>query len=112
MEFEDEPSQAVARCEIPLNRAEKDLLRSEVKEMLRKGLVHRVAHMKGEFISNIFLREEREHGKYRMIFNLSGLNEFLVKQHFKMDIAPEHRKFLSFFLDGVLYGYINLAQGL
>ena len=96
--------------------------------------------MKGEFISNIFLREKKEKGKYRLILNLKHLNKFTEKLHFKMDtllttlalvtpgctfmsfdfsdayyscsIFPPHRKFLRFSFEGKLCEFTCLPNGL
>ena len=94
----------------------------------------------GEFVSNIFLREKREKGQYRMILNLKHLNKFVEKQHFKMDtlqstlalITPgctfmsfdfsdayyscsvfyPHRKYPRFNFEGQLYEFTCLPNGL
>jgi ribonuclease HI len=97
-------------------------------------------HIDGEFISNVFLREKKEPNKYRMILNMTSLNEFVTYRKFKMDtfetalnlITPgcymasldytdayyslavhlQDRKFLRFQSEGKLYEYSALPNGL
>ena len=96
--------------------------------------------MAGEFVSNIFLREKKDRGKFRMILNLKHLNKFVEKHHFKMEtlmttlslvrpdctflsfeftdayyacsIFPPHRKYLRFQFEGKFYEYTALPNGL
>ena len=106
-----------------------------VKEVLAESV-----HQEGEFVSNVFLREKKGKKKFRMILNLSHLNEFTERTHFKMDtllstlalivkdcllismdfedayyavsIFPPHRKYLKFIFEGQLYEYTCLPNGL
>jgi hypothetical protein len=99
-----------------------------------------VEHEPGEFVSYVFLRPEKEAGKYQMILNLKQLNEFVEYHHFKMDtletvlklvqpgvfmasidftdayyslaIAERFCKYLRFEFENVLYEYTCLPNGL
>ena len=137
LDFKEIPKQERPLPEIGLSKQAKQFVRKEIKT--KKVLVP-VEHMAGEFISNNFLREKKDQGKYRMILNLKHLNTFTEKKHFKMDtlmttlslvrpnctflsfdftdayyacsIFPPHRKYLWFTFDGTLYEYTTLPNGL
>ena len=119
-----EPSQNTPQQQLRYSREEKQFLRVELQELLQKEVISEVDHIAGEYISNVFLREKKDKGKFRMILNLKKLNELVQKQHFKMDtllsaitmvkkdcwflsldftdayysvrVAPESRKYLRF----------------
>lgn len=55
----------------------------EVGNMILKGVIHKVGHQQGEYISNIFSRPKPD-GRYRIILNLARIKENIVYQHFKM----------------------------
>ena len=140
MNFITTPVQEKVCRELQFNQTETLALRTEIANMLRKKVIHEVGHTPGEFISNVFLREKKEKQAYRMILNLSDLNEFIEKIHFKMDtmetalqmvtpgcymasldysdayysmaVAVWERKYLRFLHEGKLYEYTCLAQGL
>ena len=99
---------------VPLNQTEK---------FFETGVIEKATHSKGEYISNIFGRPNKD-GSYRLILNLKYLNEFVEYDHFKMEnlksasicmrpncytasidlkdayysvsIDPNHRKYLRF----------------
>ncbi len=126
----------------PLRFSEQELvfLRSEIASLLEKQVIVEVDHVEGEFISQVFLREKRTPGKYRMILNLKKLNLNMEKIHFKMDtllstlamiepgmkmlsvdfsdayyslaVAPHHRKYLRFEFEGKLYEFKVVPMGL
>jgi hypothetical protein len=140
IEFEEWPSQVRAANEIRFSEKERQFLREELWKLQEKQVICRVEHTEGEFVSNVFLREKKEKGKYRMILNLKGLNEFVEYHHFKMDtletalrliqpgmymasidfsdayysvpVKPAHRKFLRFKFEGQLYEFTCLPNGL
>lgn len=64
--------------------AEQSFLEKELDRLLSKGVLEKVHHVHGEFISNIFFRPKPD-GSYRMILNLKSLNESVQYHHFKMD---------------------------
>ena len=137
---EDMPEQGSPMPEMRFSTAEREFVREEIISLLQKRVISRVDHVDGEFISNIFIVEKSEPGKYRMILNLKRLNKYLKKAHFKMDclanaislivpnctfhsfdfsdayysikIAPHHRKYLRFYFEGQLYEYSVIPNGL
>ena len=137
---EDLPEQGSPMPEMRFSPAEREFVRKEIFSLLEKKVISRVDHVDGEFISNIFIVEKSEPGKYRMILNLKKLNKYLKKDHFKMDclanaislivpnctfhsfdfsdayysikIAPYHRKYLRFYFEGQLYEYSVIPNGL
>ena len=140
LQFIKPPTQQYPLPELRFSPAEQNFLRSEIASLLDKNVLERAEHVPGEFISNIFLREKREKGKYRMILNLKHLNKSVEKIHFKMDtlmstlalvtpgcsflsfdfsdayyscgVFPPHRKYLRFLFEGVLYEFTCLPNGL
>ena len=140
LEFLEPPVQTRAMPEIKFSKQERDFVRKEIKELLQKEVIVQAEHTDGEFISNIFLREKQEKGKFRMILNLKHLNKYIEKQHFKMEtflqtlalitpgcrlisfdfsdayyscsVFPPHRKYLRFNFEGKLYEFTCLPNGL
>ena len=108
--------------------------------MLKKGVLVEVDHEEGEYISNIFLREKKESGKFRMILNLKKLNKEVEHELFKMDtlqvvlnlvfpgcwflsldftdayyslaVHPDYRKYLRFEFEGKLLEFTCVPNGL
>lgn len=115
-------------------------MQAEIQKLLKKQVITKEQHEEGEFISNVFLREKREPGKFRMILDLTELNKFVVYRHFKMDmletalnmvtpgcffasidycdayyslqIARQHRKYFKFSSQGQLYQFNVVPNGL
>ena len=111
----------------------------EIKNLLRKGVIKKCQHEEGEYISPIFLTSKSD-GSFRMILNFKKLNDHMPYIHFKMEtiksvinlvtqncfmakidikdadystvILPEHQNFLKFSLQGKLYKFICLPNGL
>lgn len=103
-------------------------------------MIQKVNHTEGEILSNIFTREKKEKGQYRLIVNLKTLNSIIPNEKFKMEtlknvkyllqpgyliikidlkhayypinIATESRNFLTFIWNGTLYEYTSLVFGL
>ena len=133
IEFDDknENLQSTAKPQVKFSVEEEKYLSSEIKSLLKKGVIVESQHENGEFISPIFLVPKPEGNAYRMILNLKKLNEHMPYNHFKMEtiksvltlIAPncfmakidikdayysipiafEHQKYLKFFYNGKLY---------
>ena len=140
LEFKSAPVQERPPFNINFSSKENDVIRNEIDTLLAKGAISVSQHEEGEFISNIFVVEKKESGKFRVILNVKGLNEFVEKHHIKMDtllsalalieqgdwmtsidftdayysipIDKEFRKFLKFEFEGVLYHYNVLPFGL
>ena len=94
---------------------------------------------KRSIVGHIFLRQKKS-GKFRPIFNLRPLNQFVQYEHFKMEgvpmlttmiqqndwmvsmdlhdayccvlVHPNHRKYLRFWWEDTLYQYRSLPFGL
>ena len=117
-----------------------DLLRKEVEKLRQQGVVELADHEEGEYISRIFLVKKKDKNDYRLILDLSDLNEDYVEyKKFKMEtlksilrlvtpncwfysidfsdayysipIHPKLRKYLRFELDGKLYQYTCMPNG-
>ena len=139
--FVSTPYQKAVPHPIRFSGKEHEFIRQEIEAMLQKGVIEKTDHTDGEFISNIFLREKKQKGKFRMILNLRELNEkFVEYHHFKMDtlesvlhlihkdsylasldfsdayyslaIDPAYRKYLRFKFEGQLYQFNVLPNGL
>ena len=116
----------------------------QVTELLRQGAIELVEDpFSPRFYSKLFVREKKTDGPvpdFRLIIDLSALNEFLVVPHFTMEsnktvrrelrqghyfckfdlrhaylhilIHPKHRKYLSFVHRGKVYQWTCLPFGL
>ena len=67
-----------------VNQDERLQINSEIKEMLNKGAIQQVKSKPGEFLSNLFLVNEKD-GGHRPVINLKLLKSFISYQHFKME---------------------------
>ena len=62
------------------------LLRQEVEKLRKQGVVEFAEHEEGEFISRVFLVKKRDGKEFRLILDLSELNEdFVEYKKFKME---------------------------
>ena len=138
IQFDSTPGQSKTP-QISLSQNEEAVLAKEIEKFIQKGVINKVSHEKGEFISTVFTRPKKD-GSHRMILNLKNLNTFVTYYHFKMEsfqsavqlmkkdcwmavldlkdayysvaIAKDHRKYLRFKFQGVLYEYTCLPNGL
>ena len=85
IEFDEWPTQHKVPRPLNFSQTENDIIALEIERLLEKGVISEVAHEPGEFISNIFVREKKDSGKFRMILNIKELNKHVKKHHFKMD---------------------------
>ena len=139
IEFADLPVQRNVPKEYKHTSEEIDFLNDEITKLLDKQIIRRVEPVPGQYVSNIFLRDKKD-GSYRMILNLKKLNFSVEYFHFKMEtlksainlmtpgcfmasidfkdayysvpIFEEHRKYLRFKFDNVLYEFTCLPNGL
>ena len=135
---EGEPVQMRVPHPFRLSPDEREILQSEIKVLLEKGVIERVKPTAGQFISNVFLRPKPK--GHRVILDLTEFNKFVKYEHFKMTslqsalelmrpgawmasvdlrdayytvkIHNWHRKFLRFQFNKELYQYVGMANGL
>ena len=114
-------------------------LSGEIKNRLRKGVIKESQHEEVKYISPIFLTP-KSNGSFRMILNFKKLNDHMAYIHFKTEaiksvlnlvppnccmakidvkdvyysipILSEHQKFLKFSLQGKLYKFTCVPNGL
>ena len=67
-----------------MSREGEELVKLEVKEMLKKGAIRKVQPSKGEFASNLILVKQKDVGQ-RPVINLKQLNAYIQYCHFKME---------------------------
>ena len=139
IQFESDPCCLCNRSEILFNTTEQQIIDQLLENFLNRHIVESTSHEIGEVISNIFIRPKPD-GTYRLILNLSNLNEHIEYVHFKMEtlknalqlvkqgcyfakidlkdayysvpIEKESRKFLRFTWKGNLYQFTCLPNGL
>ena len=74
-----------SRYTYPLSNKENEIISVEIKKSyLKNQLLFIVHQMKGEFISGIFTRDEKD-GNKRMILNFKKFHKFVNYKHFKME---------------------------
>ena len=122
-----------------LSKEEIEFVDNELTGLLEKQVIKLVEPVRGQWISNIFLRP-KQNGKFRMILDLTELNKLIKYEHFKMfnlrtaldlikpgdwmasadltdayysvPINEKHKKFLRFFWKGKILEYQALPNGL
>ena len=139
IEFIDLPKQTFIPREYKHTEEELSYLDLEIEKLLKKGIIEKAVWESDQYVSNIFLRDKKD-GTYRMILNLSKLNESVEYHKFKMDtfvsavslitpncymasidfkdayysvpVKKSHRKWLRFTFRGQLYEFTCLPNGL
>ena len=137
--FDFKPIKSQRVDQIKCSLKDKLAIGNEIKSYLEKGIISKTNHCTGEYISQIFPRDKKS-GGIRIILNLSKLNENVKYEHFKMEslghvinliepncfmgsidltdayytvsIHPDHRKYLKFVWNHVLYQFNCLPNGL
>jgi hypothetical protein len=140
IEFTHPPVQKLIPPEVIMDKEKTAICNSEVESLKKKGAIVVAPSPVDSFISNQFVVPKKATGKYRPIFNLKALNQFICYEHFKMEcldnvkylicrndwlvkldlqdayfvvpVTSQHRKFLRFIWDGVVYQYVCLPFGL
>ena len=82
--FDETPVQVGIPRQYKFNEQLSDIVDEEIQKLLSKDVVNEIFSVEQCFISNIFLRQ-KPNGDYRMIIDLSDLNQFVTDQPFKMD---------------------------
>ena len=59
-----------------MNTDQSALVNQEIESMLQKGVIQKVSHDLGEFLSNLFLVDKSEREK-RPVINLKNLSSFI-----------------------------------
>ena len=139
LELNKYPYQSFVPSEYKFTEQEMNALDSEIEKMLGKQIIAKVDWQDEQYVSNIFLRDKKD-GTFRMILNLSNLNEMIDYHKFKMDtlvsalnlitpncymasidykdayysvpVRPDQRKWLRFTFKGILYEFTCLPNGL
>jgi len=139
IEFDQVPVQVKAPKTLPFSKKEAPIIDSELKKLIKKGVIQESSKEQGEYISNIFIRPKKN-GSHRLILNLKILNQDIDYHHFKMDtihtcidlmtkgcfmasldlrdayysvpIHEAHQKFLKFHWEEKLYKFTCLPNGL
>ena len=84
LEFDSQPIQTDIPRQYKFNEQHSHVIDKEISALLEKDVISEILDVSNHFISNIFLREKSD-GNFRMIIDLSDLNEHVTKHHFKMD---------------------------
>ena len=139
IEFEEIPVQNVLPRQYNLDVHQKSVLQSQIDDMVDRSVIKEVALESDMFVSNVFGRP-KPNGDIRMIIDLSDVNDYVQKFHFKMDhlnvaldlvekdmfmtsidlkdayysvpIWESHRKYLSFQWEGSYFQFQVLPFGL
>ena len=82
------PVQTVLPREVHTSSLEQNLVQEEKQKMILKGAVAELSSSESNntqgFYSNLFLVPKKGRGM-RPVVNLTGLNEYIVPHHFKME---------------------------
>lgn len=139
LEFADNVEPSDLRISCDNNNGDSNILKEEVKKLLKLNIIELSFEEKHQVISPIFTVSKPDGGN-RLILNLKALNNFIIYRHFKMEraeqaqailekdwfmgsidlekayhsvlIHPSSRKYLKFRLHGQLYQYRTLPMGL
>jgi len=88
------PVQAKYPYPYKLSNEERLAVDDEIQKLLDKEVIALSDNEEGQILSNIFTRKKKD-GGHRMILDLSGLNEFVVYRHFKMDTFETARALIT-----------------
>ena len=134
IEFESEPCEGCNRIPINFNGKEREIISNLLENFESKGVIVESEHEVGEILSYIFIRPKSD-GTYRLILNLSRLNDHVDKTlksalhmirkegcffakidlkdaFYSVAINEKFRKYLKFEWQGKLYAFTALPNGL
>ena len=139
IEFTSHPCEDCNRAPIHFNKHEVNIISDLMDKFVKKGVITETVHEPGEIMSHIFIRPKPD-GSFRLILNLSRLNEHVQKTSFKMEtlkfalqlirkdcffskidlkdafysvpVNHSFRKYLKFEWQGKLYCFTCLPNGL
>lgn len=139
IEFLNIPYQIVEPQNPKITKSEKLIVNDLVDRLVSIGAIKQVIECSGQFISPIFA-VPKANGKHRLVINLKSLNNFVIKDHFKMEdwrtvvrlldrgmfmakldltdayhlvnVSEMSRKYLRFKWEEKLYEYTCLCFGL
>ena len=125
---------------VPRSMDRRMALEDTLSDLLEQGVVEEVLNQDSPGFYNHFFVTPKGDGRWRPILNLTRLNDFVVKEHFKMETAesireslgqgewvtsldftsayhhigihPKSRKYLRFAIGGKVYQYRALPMGL
>lgn len=83
LDFSDPPCQEKIPRPYRMNSLHERAINAEIDRLLQLNIVTPVGDISGHFVSNVFVRP-KPNGKFRMIIDLSDMNNSVSKQHFKM----------------------------
>ena len=142
LEFGDKPFLTTNPKSFPLSDpVKRQAVKDQVKILLEKNVIEVVEKVYSPgFYSRLFVVPKKEPGVWRAILDLSVLNTFMIKEHFKMEsmesiraqlevgcwvtsidlsdayyhigIHPSYRKYLRFVVDDIVYQFLALVMGL
>ena len=70
--------------QVPHCVSQQEIITTEIKSLLRKGVIVGSSRESGDFISTVFTREKKS-GTFRFILSLNYFNNYVVYKHFKME---------------------------
>ena len=72
--YHPKPSQSKIPSQLIVSQEGEELVKLEVKEMLKKGAIRKVQPSKGKFVSNLFLVKKMDWGQGPLLINLKQLS--------------------------------------
>ena len=137
---EDHVSDKVGRpTKIQFSQTEEVIIEEQLSMLLKQRVIEITEQSPDQVLSNIFLRQKKD-GSHRLILNLKPLNQYVRKQHFKMEtlkhvltmikpnawfasidlrqayysvpVHKDYKKYLRFIFKNVCYAFTVLPFGL
>lgn len=70
------------------------MINSQIKLLIKKGVISPCQSVTDQYISKIFLRPKPD-GSSRLILNLKSLNKFVKTEHFKIEDCKVVKKMIT-----------------